>query len=165
MDREQPDVRAAPSSDGLGIVLVIVNPSSVPVTVFEPHPHTSVQLYDACGRPWPMHHGVFAADPRWHVTVPPAEVCQRIVTLPRFFLDAQGTFDVECAVRYQVGEQPGRLTVRGAVRLALPSAAEYYSEAGLPVRLRLERYERSGFVYPLPDDAEPNATAGGGRAE
>jgi hypothetical protein len=144
-----PEIRVDSSEDGLGIVLMITNPSSIPITVFEPHPHTSVQLYDASGQLWLMHYGEFAANPRWHVTVPPGESCQRIVTLPRFFLDAQGTFEAVCALRYQVAEQAERVTVRGSVRLALPTAEEYYSEAGAAVRLRLQRYERAGFVYPL----------------
>jgi len=163
MQSDKPEVRVASSEDGLGVVFVIANPSPVPVTVFEPHPHTSVQLFDASGQPWPMHHGVFAANPRWQVTVLAGEVRQRIVTLPRFFLDAQGTFAVECTVRYRVGEQAGRLTVRGPVRLALPTANEYYSDAGAAIRLRVQRYEQSGFIYPLPeaDTAAPDVTMNG----
>lgn len=125
-----PEIRVVSSADGLGIVLVIANPGSVPVTVFEPHPHTSVALHGAAGQRWPMHYGVFAANPRWQVTVPPGEVRQRTVILPRFFLDARGEFDAECVVVYRVGEQTGRLTVRGPVRLALPTVEEYYSEVG-----------------------------------
>jgi hypothetical protein len=152
-------LRVASSADGLGIVLVIANPASAPVTVFEPHPHTSVVLYEAAGQPWPMHYGVFAANLRWQVTVPPGEVRQRIVTLPRFFLDAQGVFEAECVVACRTGEQTERLTVRGPVRLALPTAEEYYSEAGVAVRQRVQHYEHSGFVYPRPDDAEQAAAA------
>src|SRR5207237_4426059 len=122
--RDVPEIRVTSSADGLGVVLTIANPSPVPITVFEPHPHTSVRLLDAGGRPWPMHHGVFVALPRWQVTVPPGEARRRIVTLPRFFLDARGDFEAECAVRFRAGDRDGRLTVRGPVRLALPAAGE-----------------------------------------
>jgi hypothetical protein len=149
-----PEIHLASSKDGLGIVLTISNPAVVAATVFEPHPHTSVELYDASGQSWPMHYGVFAAMPRWEVTVPPGAERRRIVTLPRFFLDAQGTFTVVCKVPCRVGDSTERLTIRGSVRLALPTTAEYYSEAGAPARLRIERYEQSLFVYPLPDAAE-----------
>src|SRR5262245_6369905 len=89
---DMPDIRLASSDDGLGLVLVIANRAPIAATVFEPHPHTSVQLFDPGGEPWPMHYGVFAAHPRWQVTLLPGEVQQRIVTLPRFFLDARGVF-------------------------------------------------------------------------
>jgi hypothetical protein len=147
----KPEICVASSEDGLGLVLVITNPSPVPVTIIEPHPHTSVQLYDAKGQPWPMHHGVFAAISRWQVTVPPGEVRQRVVVLPRFFLDAQGEFGAVCTVRYRAGDQTEQLTVRGPVQLALPTVEEFYSDSGAAQRMRLECYERAGFVYPLPD--------------
>jgi hypothetical protein len=149
----KPEIRVESAEDGLGIVLVIANPSPVPITVFEPHPHTSVQLYHAGGQLWPMHYGVFAANPRWQVTVRPGEACQRVVILPRFFLDARGPFEAVCAVRYHAGDRVERLDVRGLVRLALPAAEEYYSEAGEALRLRVQRYERAGFIYPLSDGA------------
>ena len=53
-----------------------------------------------------------------------------------------------------VGEQIERLRVRGGVRLALPTATEYYADGEVPVRLRVARYEQFGFVYPMPEDAE-----------
>jgi hypothetical protein len=144
-------------------VFAISNPTEVAATVFEPHPHTSVELFDANGQRWPMHYGVFAATPRWQVTVPPGEVRRRIITLPRFFLDAQGAFGVVCKVPCRVGDNTERLTVRGSVWLALPTTAEYYAEAEAAARLRVEQYERSQFVYPLPDAAERGCDLGSSR--
>jgi hypothetical protein len=158
-----PEIRLASSADGLGIVLMIANLGPVPLTIMEPHPHTSVRLYDPDGRLFDWHYGVFAAFPRWQVTLQPDERCQRIVILPRFFLAARGKFDAVCTVEYRVGEPPSRpmpsreaaerpqpLTVRGAVELALPSVEEFDSEAGEAHRARMQQYERAGFVYPLP---------------
>jgi uncharacterized protein (TIGR02996 family) len=163
--RRLPRMHVVCAEDGLGLVLVIANPASIPVTVFEPHPHTSVLLFDAHGQPWPMHYGPFAAGPRWQVTVPPGQTCRRIVTLPRFFLDARGVFEAECTIRYRVGEQAGKLTVHGPVRLALPTTDEYYSEAGLLARQRVERYGRSGYEYPLAGDTLPAEARGDDAAD
>src|SRR5438270_4121357 len=123
----KPEISLASSEDGLGIVLVISNDSLIPMSVFEPHPHTSVRLYDAYGQLFPSHYGVFAVMPRWQVSIWPNEVCRRIVILPRFFLAARGTFEAICTIRYRTGnDTPPEFTVRGAVELALPSVEEFY---------------------------------------
>ena len=155
MEHQLPTIRLESSVDGLGVVLVITNATGKTITVSEPHPHTSIQLTDVSGKPWPMHYGVFAATPRWRANIPSGEGCQRIVTFPRFFLDAKGVFAVRCSIPYRVGSCVGKMTVQGPVRLTLPTTEEYYSKEVIPARQRVERYENTRFVYPLPDLAEP----------
>src|SRR5689334_23140158 len=133
----KPEIGVASAEDGLGIVLRIVNPSPVPIAVFEPHPHTSVQLYDARGQPWPMYRGVFAANPRWQVTVPLGAVYHGVIILPPFFIAARGAFEAVCAVRHRSGNSAEELVVRGPVRLALPAVEDYHSEAWAAYRLGL----------------------------
>jgi hypothetical protein len=152
---ERPDIRVGSLSDGWGLLLEIANPTPAPVTVWEPHPHTHVQLYDPAGREWRMHYGVFAPPPRWRVTVPPGTARRRAVVLPRYFLDARGPFEAVCRVPYRAGDREGELTVRGTVTLALPTAEEFYAEAGADMRERVWRSEEGGPVELLPDEAEP----------
>jgi hypothetical protein len=134
MAPESLEIRVASSADELDLVLLIDNRSPEPVTVFEPHPHTSVQLVDASGKPWPGWMGVFAANPRWQVTVAPGEVCRQTVVLVPFFIAARGDFVAECDIRCRVGDRDERMLVRGAVRLALPTIPEFYAARGIDAR-------------------------------
>ena len=145
----EPEIHLLRANDGLGFVLDIANKSSTVITVCEPHPHTNVELYSANGNRHPQCRGVFAARPHWEVTLSPGDACKRLVFLPDWYLDAKGTFTVVAKVPFQTnGSQSREITIRGSIKLDLPTFDEYYhGEIGQRCITLRQSHECNQFSY------------------
>lgn len=114
------------SRDGESIVLMLRNHFGMTVSIREPHPHTNIRFLDNAGIPLASSRGAFFPMHRWELTLQPSQGCERNVTIPDWYLNAQGNYKAIVRIPFRVidGEWSECLA-SGNVLLNLPSRQQY----------------------------------------